>query len=135
MPSVKNERGLTLLEVLVSTVILMIILVTFMNFFPQMGLMNSKNEEKLQAVNTVKKVLLDWQYDTKKASEVLSNCSNKLGEYCLYETQEDGYKIQLKIKDHSDLNSGPTDAHQIQIQLLDKKDIVVAETYGYIMLN
>ena len=49
MKLVENEKGLTLIEVLASIVILSIILVSIMNFFPQMGLMNKTNARKISS--------------------------------------------------------------------------------------
>src|SRR5581483_8216393 len=64
MKLVKNEKGLTLLEVLISIVILSIILVSFMGIFPQMGMMNQQNSNKEQAVNTAKRLLISWENDS-----------------------------------------------------------------------
>ncbi|CAH2716273.1 hypothetical protein BACCIP111895_03457 [Neobacillus rhizosphaerae] len=57
----QNEKGVTLLEVLISIVILSIIFLSVMRFFPQMGFMNNQNAEKTQAINTAKEILIDWQ--------------------------------------------------------------------------
>ncbi len=63
MKLVRNEKGVTLIEILAAVVILSIILVSLMNFFPQMGFINKLNGEKSQAINTAKQVLIDWQND------------------------------------------------------------------------
>ena len=64
MKLVRNEKGVTLIEVLATVVILSIILVSVMNFFPQVGLINNVNGEKSQAISTAKQVLIDWQNDS-----------------------------------------------------------------------
>jgi type II secretory pathway component PulJ len=64
MELVKNEKGVTLIEVLAAIVILMIILGSVMNFFPQIGFVNKSNEEKAEAINTAKLILHNWQNDS-----------------------------------------------------------------------
>ncbi|MEH7255816.1 hypothetical protein V7111_27285, partial [Neobacillus niacini] len=41
--------------------ILSIIFISFMSMFPQMGKMNKLNEDKTQAINYTKEILIDWQ--------------------------------------------------------------------------
>lgn len=58
---VHNEKGITLLEVLVSITILSVILLSITNFFPQMGMMNEHNGAKSQGVNEAKEILVKWK--------------------------------------------------------------------------
>lgn len=51
----KDEKGMTLVEVLAALVILGIVFVGFMTIFPQMSNFNSKTEAKLETMNLVKK--------------------------------------------------------------------------------
>ncbi|MFD1863949.1 type IV pilus modification PilV family protein [Planococcus chinensis] len=51
MKSLKNEKGLTLVEVLAALVILGIVFVGIMTIFPQMTLFNAKTEAKLDTMN------------------------------------------------------------------------------------
>jgi prepilin-type N-terminal cleavage/methylation domain-containing protein len=51
MKQVKNEKGLTLVEVLAALVILGIMFVGIMTIFPQMTLFNAKTETKLDTMN------------------------------------------------------------------------------------
>lgn len=51
MRALKNEKGLTLIEVLAALVILSIVLVGIMTVFPQMTLFNAKTEAKLNTMN------------------------------------------------------------------------------------
>lgn len=53
-----KQDGLTLIEVLVSIVILSIILTTFFSFFSQSMTFSGKNEEKLVAYNLASKTLI-----------------------------------------------------------------------------
>lgn len=51
MKALKNEKGLTLVEVLAALVILGIVFVGIMTIFPQMTLFNQKTEAKLDTMN------------------------------------------------------------------------------------
>ncbi|WP_035512726.1 type IV pilus modification PilV family protein [Halalkalibacillus halophilus] len=61
MPTIKNRlkdsSGLTLIEVLGAITILSIVLIGFMNFFPQSMLLANKTEDELTAVNVAEDVL------------------------------------------------------------------------------
>ena len=52
-----NQNGLTLLEVLISIVILAIILTSFAGFFSQSALFVKKNEEKLSTSQTAQQIV------------------------------------------------------------------------------
>lgn len=56
-----NEKGFTLLEVLLSITILTIVLTTFFQFFSQSMLFSSRNEEKQQAINIVRQLMNELQ--------------------------------------------------------------------------
>lgn len=139
---IKNERGLTLLEVLLSIVILTIVLVSVMKFFPQMGMMNTQNQEKLESMNLTKKVLIDWQNrddikhllkdESGMTEESIEGFKEKTEDHYLFEQSIDGYRVEITIQRASDLESEPTKAHQINIRFFDDKNIKIAETYGYI---
>ncbi|KOF11781.1 hypothetical protein AC739_02910 [Planococcus glaciei] len=51
MKAIKNEKGLTLVEVLAALIILGIMFVGIMTIFPQMTLFNAKTEAKLDTMN------------------------------------------------------------------------------------
>ncbi|MEH7523899.1 prepilin-type N-terminal cleavage/methylation domain-containing protein, partial [Bacillus sp. JJ1503] len=52
-----NQKGFTLLELLLSILILTIIFISFMTFFSQSAFFIKKNEEKFSAANTAQMVL------------------------------------------------------------------------------
>ncbi|MFG5995025.1 prepilin-type N-terminal cleavage/methylation domain-containing protein, partial [Salmonella enterica] len=56
-----NERGISLIEVVASIVLLAIIMVSVINLLPQMGKKNNQNEDKQIAVNLASKELAYWQ--------------------------------------------------------------------------
>jgi prepilin-type N-terminal cleavage/methylation domain-containing protein len=142
MKYIPNEKGLTLVEVLISIVILSIILLSFMRFFPQMGYLNKQNEDKTQAINSAKEILIDWQNsnDVKDflndpALGNLPGYTSEDSSYYYCETTKGSFKVKIKIKKTSDLNSVPTEARFIQVQLLNNSGSIVSETYGYIRLE
>jgi prepilin-type N-terminal cleavage/methylation domain-containing protein len=150
MEILKNEKGVTLLEVLISMAILSIILISFMNFFPQMGFINKQNEDKVQAINLAKDILIKWQ-DSHDVSGFLVNSTETTGfistdpdldfdaakfknegGYYYFETTKDIYNVKVRIKNTPDKSSSKTHVHSILVQLLNNKGNVVSETYGYV---
>ncbi len=148
MKIIKNENGLTLIEVLLSIVILSMILLTTMGFFPQMGLMNNQNNDKARAINIAKEILINWQEssDVKwflvKTDQVTGFISTdpKItynnftydANYYYFETTKDIYKVKIKIKKFPDTSSRLSSVNSIVVQLLNKKGNVVSETFGYV---
>jgi prepilin-type N-terminal cleavage/methylation domain-containing protein len=151
MKYIKNEKGVTLIEVLAAIVILSIILGSIMNFFPQMGLINKINGDKAQAVNTAKKVLIELQ-GSSEVKNYLDNPStieppSILGakqsdmvisgeSYYSFLKTEGNFKINILIKQNPDLSASSgtntTRSFPIKVQPLNTKNEVITETYGYI---
>ena len=136
-----NEKGITLLEVLLSMAILSIVLLTIVNVFPQMGRMNVYNGEKMKAVNVARSELAEW----KKSGSLETppeNYTRYAGsapdKYHYYEVNKHGFTINVSISKVSDLHTDEsvtqTKAHQLLIQVLDDQKIV-SETFGYVMVN
>jgi prepilin-type N-terminal cleavage/methylation domain-containing protein len=148
MENTQNEKGVTLIEVLASIVILSIILMSVMKFFPQMGFMNKQNEDKTQAINIAKEILINWQESSEvkwflvKKDQVTGFISvdakveyknfNSDADYYYFETSKDIYNVHIKIKKSPSTSSRLSSVHSIVIQLLNKKGNVVSETYGYV---
>ncbi|RTR27328.1 prepilin-type N-terminal cleavage/methylation domain-containing protein [Robertmurraya yapensis] len=118
----QEEKGFTLIEILLSIVILTIILVSIMNFFPQMGLFNRHNLEKTEAINLAKKELVEWQNKFSKLTRVnfeyfLDYPSKSIipeyehsvdhngTRYYIFEEKEPStdYKVEVSLKKDSDL--------------------------------
>lgn len=59
LTKIKNTKGLTLIEVLASIVLLSIVIISFLPLFPQISLMNTKTEDNLQAANVGKELLVE----------------------------------------------------------------------------
>jgi prepilin-type N-terminal cleavage/methylation domain-containing protein len=149
MKAVRNEHGVTLIELLASLAILSIILVSIMNFFPQMGLINNHNEAKGQGINSVKQVLNDWKTAPAviaflKTHNVADRPAGYVSDdttYYYFETTERNFKVKIKIKKSSDLTPPEStvgtgaNAHQIHIQIVNERDVIISETYGYVIVE
>ncbi|MBV7505998.1 prepilin-type N-terminal cleavage/methylation domain-containing protein [Bacillus sp. sid0103] len=145
MELLKEEKGVTLLEVLLSIVILSMILLTTMSFFPQMGLINNQNNLKTQGINTVKDVLLKWQNDSRLDAFFTNPDAGVIPEYkpitgadyYNFETVEGGYIVNIQIKVNPSKESKIYNAHQIDIKLykMNNRDIAVSNTYGYVKVR
>jgi prepilin-type N-terminal cleavage/methylation domain-containing protein len=67
----KNERGMTLLEILCSMMILSIILLCFMTFFLSSAKYNGISFEKLKATNIAREVQEELKVDSDKNDDLL----------------------------------------------------------------
>ncbi|MGG1677591.1 prepilin-type N-terminal cleavage/methylation domain-containing protein [Neobacillus sp. NRS-1170] len=145
----KNEKGLTLIEVLVSIVILSMVLLTTMSFFPQMGLVNKQNQDKTQAINIAKEVLINWQESsdvkwflvksdrvtgfTSTDPKVTYNAFTYDSNYYYFDATKDIYNVKIKIKKSPETSSRLSSVNYILVQMLNKKNNnVVSETFGYV---
>ena len=146
-----NEKGLTLIEVVASIVIITIILVTLLNIFPLMGKSNNQTKEKQQAINLAKGELINWQNiipnDQDIFDDFLLNPDTFISEDETFEQQTDtliirsetqasaiNYFVNVIISKNPDPINSSNNAYQIKIQLFKDKNnnIPVTETYGYI---
>ncbi|MBW8350214.1 type II secretion system GspH family protein [Bacillus sp. IITD106] len=64
MKNVFNNKGLTLIELLASIVILSIVIVSFLHFFSQAMLFTGKAEDRMTSINIAEKVLQSVKNDT-----------------------------------------------------------------------
>ncbi|WNS74471.1 prepilin-type N-terminal cleavage/methylation domain-containing protein [Bacillus sp. DTU_2020_1000418_1_SI_GHA_SEK_038] len=137
-----NQKGLTLVEVLLSIVILTIILGTIIKFFPQMGMMNKQNEIKQEAVNIAKEILIDWQnkgddlkkFLTNPSSNVLPGYSHNDDKYFYFNETKGNLNIEVKIRKKPDLDGYPSKAYLVHIKLKNNQGKKISETYGYIIV-
>lgn len=152
MELIKEEKGVTLIEVLLAMTLLSIILISFLGMFPQMGTVNKINQDKAQATNIAKEILINWENSTvvqtflrssSQTSGFLPNHVNdfvnytnfdpiKFPDFYYFETTNDIYDVQIKIKKSPNNSSNNSHIHQIVIQLLNERGNVVSETFGYI---
>lgn len=67
----RNEKGITLIELLASIVILSIVIIGFFSFFPQSILLSTKVEDKLVGLNVAEEVLNEYK-ETNSWKDVVS---------------------------------------------------------------
>ncbi|WP_404329434.1 prepilin-type N-terminal cleavage/methylation domain-containing protein [Mesobacillus maritimus] len=149
MKTIRNERGITLIEVLAAMAILSIILISIMNFFPQMGMINNHNKEKAQAINTAKLLLNEWKLDSnliaalKKEEPQPADWPGTIptedidgdgDEFYLFTTENPRAEIKIwKEPPNNAVVEVP--AHEIQIRILNDTGKPISETYGYIVVK
>jgi prepilin-type N-terminal cleavage/methylation domain-containing protein len=139
---IRDEKGLTLLEVLISIVILSFIFLSIMSFFPQMGFINKVNEDKSKAVNYANEMLIEWKNSESVKDCIKNNNGTSLSSYYktdsnyyYYKTTKGGFNAIIKIRKNTGLISTPVTTRLIDIQLFNNRNNMVAETYGYIILR
>jgi type II secretory pathway pseudopilin PulG len=81
-----NEKGLTLLEVLLSIVLLVIVLTSFASFFTQSAMFVKKNEDKLSTTQTVQQIVNQIEVSLSKNEVKTSSVCGALP--CILEKNE-----------------------------------------------
>jgi prepilin-type N-terminal cleavage/methylation domain-containing protein len=154
MEILKNEKGVTLVEVLAAITLLSIVLVSMLSMFPQMRMVNNHNEDKAEAINIAKEILIDWQEDLEVKLYIKENNHNAgfiqtpgndkvnytgfsstlFPDFYYFETKKDKYDVHIKIKkSHKIITSSSTaQVNQIIVQVLNERGNIVTETYGYV---
>ncbi|MFJ7730311.1 prepilin-type N-terminal cleavage/methylation domain-containing protein [Lysinibacillus sp. NPDC097231] len=145
-----NERGMSLVEVVVAIALLAIILVSVINLLPQMGLKSKQNEDKQVAVNLASKELAYWQSVLKDDfTALLANPDDTFsfvesgdiltddGDTIMIRTattksMSSKYTTEIKITKTPDLDTLPTKANQISVFIYKNNSILVTEIYGYV---
>jgi prepilin-type N-terminal cleavage/methylation domain-containing protein len=152
-----KQDGLTLIEVLVSIVILSIILTTFFSFFSQSLVFSGKNEEKLVAYNLASKTLRVVEEKYKNtlqtdlniiSSSVLCTENFSITEIrttitstsiCYFNENQKNYYPEVLITkelNHStDFSTSKIVLYKINVKIYDKQTTprkLLSETFGYI---
>lgn len=129
-----NDKGLTLVEILASLVILGIVFVGFMTVFPQMTNFNEKTETKLLAMNEARSELIRLQKSPMNLQNEQLVRQDEL--YLYYEYELGEYKYKVKYKKQADVISETIDTvtlNSIEIQVYKKgTNKVSSEIFGYL---
>lgn len=129
-----NDKGLTLVEILASLVILGIVFVGFMTVFPQMTNFNEKTETKLLAMNEARSELIRLQKSPMNLQNEQLVRQDEL--YLYYEYELGEYKYKVKYKKQADVISESIDTvtlNSIEIQVYKKgTNKVSSEIFGYL---
>ncbi|WP_404444078.1 type II secretion system GspH family protein [Sutcliffiella horikoshii] len=104
---IHKEKGLTLIEILVSIVILGIILTAMLGFFSQTVKYSSQNENKITSINLAEKVLSQYKASNSYTSE--HNINGKIyyvdvAELTAHQTKD---LIPLAVKVYTDPSLTP----------------------------
>jgi prepilin-type N-terminal cleavage/methylation domain-containing protein len=141
-----KQDGFTLLEVLVSVVLLFIVLTSFFSFFSQSLIFSGKNEEDLVAFNLARKTLkiVEGKYNEDISANTLLNCTNfptelkneLVSSQCYYQENQKKYypEITLKKQTTSEYNELPI-LYVIHVKIYNSNTStkkLLSETFGYI---
>ena len=114
--SFHSQKGLTLVEVLVSIVLLAIILTSFISFFTQSALFTKKNDQKLDTMQTAQKVVNLVEIEITKQDlieNLIINSSEQVIKTSLTKTEIEGlindnidprYDVRVEISKNSSQN-------------------------------
>jgi len=140
----KNDRGMTLVEVLAALAILGIVFVGFMTIFPQMNNVNNRTETKLVTMNIAKQELAKLKGSPSPLGpdeKIKNSMSPNLFE--TYDLSRDNYNILVDCYDTGSQTcsgEGETEAnrkselYKIHIKIK-KNGKLISETFGYIELK
>ncbi|MEL3970893.1 prepilin-type N-terminal cleavage/methylation domain-containing protein [Rossellomorea oryzaecorticis] len=136
----KNEKGLTLVEVLAAISILSIIVVSFLSLFPQVGMMNQQNDVKTKGINVAKKILAQWTIDEKDEIAAFLQEPNAAdapygyerynqedASYYFFEKEVEGFEVKVELAKNAKAN----ELRQVSIKMR-KSGKAITETYGYV---
>ncbi|WP_168412951.1 type IV pilus modification PilV family protein [Bacillus salacetis] len=120
----KNNQGLTLIEVLVSVTILSTVLLVFLNFFFQAGTYTNMNQKKTVAVNVARNALMFMEGQSylemkKEFSEVNKGNLEPVDHSLQLQLCADGYKTFLTgLTPPSDCSDIPINGTNYKVEIL-----------------
>lgn len=122
----QKQEGFTLIEVLLSIVLLSIILTSFLGFFTQSAIFTIKNQEKLSAAQTAQKVVSLVEINTTKTQLRSKNIINESGKVVSPGTVYNDkskfeelfkFKVDTHFKVEIQFSDGPTDSRLVQCKV------------------
>lgn len=135
----ENDKGFTLIEILVSITILSVVLVVFASFFTQSALFTKKNEKEIVALNLARLALEELRQNPQSFSnnEMVFEQFNMEGKPFVSAVKGDGtfqqydqYRLRLIVTPVSDMNT-----YQVKVQILTNDGVTLTETYGLIEVS
>jgi len=134
----KNDRGMTLVEVLAALVILGIVFIGFMTIFPQMSLFNAKTEDKLKTMNLAKQELNNWNGSTYSLSDFEEYPEVPIDSQTVRRFEGKTPNSEIDFYEGGDLEDNAHEdsvaLHKIHIKIK-KEDKIISETFGYIKVK
>ena len=146
---ISNERGLTLIELLASIIILSIVILTFLSFFTNAFRFNAINSDSIQAMNIAREQQAMIKENDSDIHQLLVNNSltaeaairlhvnnsiektekNGKDYYILKSTNTD-YDITIAIEKDTHLTETFNDLHEVHVEVK-KNGKLLSETYTY----
>ncbi|WP_066292820.1 type IV pilus modification PilV family protein [Bacillus sp. FJAT-29937] len=99
MRFLKNEKGLTLIEILVAITLLSIVLITFFTIFIQSAKFTHYNKEKLTAIDVGEKVVGDIRNLSSYKQLLQKGYRLENGVFYVNDTTYAEYKVKIEIKE------------------------------------
>ena len=125
---IDNEKGLTLLEVLLSITLLSIVMITFLSFFTNAFRFNSINDDSIQAMNIAREQ--QALIKGKLWNEITAfTFDNTTGCY-IQNTNEREYDIKMSIKKEPETIDSYRNLHLVHVEVT-KDGKPLSETYTY----
>lgn len=157
---IKNNKGVSLVEILLSITILGILVASLVSFFPQTSQSMNETDKKLTSVNIAKK----WLVQSQKSTQVKAFLNNRINQpnsptvYSLTNPdyqglplvainngdqygelilKEDNYFIHLIISSTPEHLKKPetTSLYKIHVNIYDQKNKLKSNIYGYLTLD
>ena len=132
---IRNDRGLTLVEVLAALVILGIVFIGLMTVFPQMTLFNAKTENKLETMNLARQELSNWQ-DKIYSLDDFKGVSNDDDSIISFTGKMPNAEVDFYVTPDLKRNGHEKSIslHKIHINIKED-DKIISETFGYVQVR
>lgn len=141
----KSEKGLTLIEVLASIVLLSIVIVSFLSLFPQITNFNKSTEENLQAAATAKEVRVLVKQEIESLDSFPSNLSftnerTLNNDVYLYKGKYNDFEVFIEVHDQPFVGDEPLrneirNLYKYKVSVGHSNTRILSTTYGFISKN
>lgn len=124
---IDTEKGLTLIEVLLSITLLSIVMITFLSFFTNAFRFNSINDDSTQAMNIAreKQALIK-----EKSWSEITTTFDETTDYYIQNMNESEYDITLSLKKSPEDITSYYNLHLVHVEV-NKDGKLLSETYTY----
>lgn len=125
---INNEKGLTLLEVLLSITLLSIVMISFLSFFTDAFRFNSINDDSIQAMNAAREQ--QARIKTEESWSSITETYTKTTDYYVQTIPQSNYDIKISIKIIPENIVSYHKLHLVHIEVM-KDEKLLSETYTY----
>ena len=139
-PKYLNNKGLTLIEVIVSIVILGIILLFFMNYLSQSMFSSSKVEQNLTAVNIADRILYEFDSNV-YYQNINSTCPNTVPGNLDFLPQDSSSKRYYELNNQKyypiislcqSSSEKSLNLYRVNIKIYDKNNMLLTDIFDYL---